>query len=132
MMLIETALPVRWYLPRQDVRMDLLTPSEKHTVCAYKGVASYLSADGAPDVAWFYPAPLHDALLVKDLVGFWRPAAVYVDEGSVDTSMPGECTDATRVGSMRPPALPSPTGLTVDGDMRPYWAPPRDGLTPVA
>jgi uncharacterized protein (DUF427 family) len=90
MMLIETSLPVRWYLPREDVRMDLLTPSENHTVCAYKGVASYLSADGAPDVAWFYPDPLHDALPVKNLVSFWRPAAVHVDGVSVSTSMPGE------------------------------------------
>jgi uncharacterized protein (DUF427 family) len=90
MMLIETTLPVRWYLPREDVRMDLLTPSKKHTVCAYKGIASYLSADGAPDVAWFYPNPLHDALPVKDLVCFWRPATVYVDAESVDTSMPGD------------------------------------------
>ena len=90
MMLIETTLPVRWYLPREDVRTDLLTPSEEHTVCAYKGVASYLNADGTPDVAWFYPDPLHDALLVKDMVCFWRPATVYVDGASVDTSMPGE------------------------------------------
>jgi len=51
MMLIETSLPVRWYLPREDARMDLLTPSANHTVCAYKGVASYLSADGAADAA---------------------------------------------------------------------------------
>jgi len=89
MMLIETGLPVRWYLPRADVRMDLLTPSETHTVCAYKGVASYLSAEGAPDVAWFYPEPLHDALPVRDHVCFWRPAEVVVDGVSVDTSMPG-------------------------------------------
>jgi uncharacterized protein (DUF427 family) len=90
MMLIETSLPVRWYLPRGDVRVDLLAPSETHTVCAYKGVASYLSADGAPDVAWYYPEPLHDALRVKDLICFWRPAAVHVDGVSVDTSMPGD------------------------------------------
>ena len=89
MMLIETGLPVRWYLPRADARMDLLTPSETHTVCAYKGVASYLSAEGAPDVAWFYPEPLHDALPVRDHVCFWRPAEVVVDGVSVDTSMPG-------------------------------------------
>jgi uncharacterized protein (DUF427 family) len=90
MMLIETGLPVRWYLPRADVRMDLLMPSEKHTVCAYKGVASYLTAGDVPDVAWFYPDPLHDALPAKDMVCFWRPATVVVDGQPVDTSMPGE------------------------------------------
>jgi uncharacterized protein (DUF427 family) len=89
-MLIETALPVRWYLPREDVRVDLLTPSDTHTICAYKGQASYLSADGVPDVAWFYPDPLHDALPVRDLICFWRPATVYVDGESVDVSMTGE------------------------------------------
>jgi len=89
MMLIETGLPVRWYLPPEDVRMDLLTPSETHTVCAYKGVASYLNAERAPDVAWFYPDPLHDALRVRDMVCFWRPGSVLVDGESADTSMPG-------------------------------------------
>jgi len=89
-MVVETALPVRWYLPPADVRMDLLTPSEQRTVCAYKGVASYLTAEGAPDVAWFYPDPLHDALPVQDLICFWAPATVYVDGEPVDTSMPGE------------------------------------------
>ena len=93
MMLIETGLPVRWYLPQEDVRMGLLTPSETHTVCAYKGVASYLSAPGAADVAWFYPDPLHDALQVKDLVSFWRAATVEVDGVAVSTSMPGEPGD---------------------------------------
>jgi uncharacterized protein (DUF427 family) len=90
MMLIETSLPVRWYLPSRDVRMDLLTPSDHRTVCAYKGTASYLSADGAADVAWFYPDPLDDALRVKDLICFWRPAKVFVDGEAVDTSMIGD------------------------------------------
>jgi uncharacterized protein (DUF427 family) len=93
-MLIETALPVRWYRPREDVRMDVLTASETHTVCAYKGVASYFSAPRAPDVAWSYPDPLHDALQVADLVCFWRPATVEVDGVPVTTSMPGEGADA--------------------------------------
>ena len=90
LMLIETGLPVRWYLPPVDVRTDLLSVSEMRTVCAYKGVASYLSADAAPDVAWFYSDPLLDALPVKDHVCFWRPAVVYVDGEPVDTSMPGQ------------------------------------------
>ena len=89
-MLIETSLPVRWYLPPADVRMDLLTQSATQTVCAYKGVASYFSAAGADDVAWCYPDPLHDALQVKDLVCFWRPARVLVDGVPTDTSMPGD------------------------------------------
>ncbi len=88
--LFETSLPVRWYLPVEDVRMELLRPSESHTVCAYKGVASYLSAEGAPDVAWFYPDPLIDAVPVRDLVSFWRAATVYVDGEPVPTGMPGE------------------------------------------
>lgn len=88
--LFETKLPVRWYLPREDVRLDLLSPSDTHTGCAYKGTASYLSAEGAPDVAWFYPDPLHDAEPVKDMVSFWRAATVYVDGEAVDTSMLGE------------------------------------------
>jgi|SRR4051812_7538729 uncharacterized protein (DUF427 family) len=90
MMLIETSLPVRWYLPRDDVRSDLLRRSDTHTICAYKGVASYLSHGSARDVAWFYPDPLHEAIPVKHMVSFWRPAQVFVDGESVDTSMPGQ------------------------------------------
>ena len=70
--------------------MDLLTPSDLRTVCAYKGTASYLSAGGAPDVAWTYPDPLHDAEPVRDLLSFWRGATVEVDGQAVPTGMPGE------------------------------------------
>lgn len=80
--LFETSLPTRWYLPRGDVRTDLLTPSDTHTTCAYKGVASYLSAPGEKgrDIAWYYPDPLHEALPVKDLVAFWSERAeIWVD-----------------------------------------------------
>jgi uncharacterized protein (DUF427 family) len=88
--LYETGLPTRWYLPREDARMDLLTASDFRTACAYKGTASYLSAEGAPDVAWYYPDPLHEAISVKDLLSFWRAAEVYVDGVRVPTGMPGE------------------------------------------
>jgi uncharacterized protein (DUF427 family) len=88
--LFETSLPVRWYLPREDVRMDLLTASDTHTDCAYKGTASYLHAEGAPDVAWFYPDPLNDAVPVRDLLSFWRAATVFVDGEPVPTGMPGD------------------------------------------
>jgi uncharacterized protein (DUF427 family) len=75
MMLLETYLPVRWYIPRDDVRLDLLTPSSTDTICAYKGHASYWSyepaGDPGKDLAWTYVDPLHDALRVKDLVCFY-------------------------------------------------------------
>jgi uncharacterized protein (DUF427 family) len=91
MALFETFLPTRWYLPREDVRMDLLTPSDTRTVCAYKGQASYLSADldDGADIAWYYPDPLDDALRVRDHVAFWSErCAVTVDGIPVTGGMP--------------------------------------------
>ena len=71
-LLWETHLPQRWYLPREDVRMDLLEPSATRSTCAYKGHASYLSVVGGPrDIAWSYPEPLPDAEPVRDLVCFF-------------------------------------------------------------
>lgn len=56
--LYETGLPVRWYLPFRDVRLDLLEPSATLTQCAYKGSARHWSArvggGVVPDVAWTY------------------------------------------------------------------------------
>lgn len=73
MALYETSLPTRWYLPRDDVRLDLLEASTTRTVCAYKGEASYysLASGAAADVAWYYPDPLHDAARVRDHVCFY-------------------------------------------------------------
>ncbi len=60
-LLSENGLPNRWYVPLADVRADVLEPSESHSVCPYKGTASYRSVvvDGRrlEDVAWFYPEP---------------------------------------------------------------------------
>lgn len=85
MMLLETSLPVRWYLPRRDVRMDLLVPSDHRTTCAYKGHASYFStADGSEDgrdIAWTYEDPLHDAEQVSGLVSFWNERTDMVLDG---------------------------------------------------
>ena len=96
MALFETGLPTRWYLPREDVRMDLLTSSDTHTTCAYKGQASYLSLGRAPDgegrdVAWYYPDPLHDAEPVRDLIAFWPGRVEMTVDGVSETrGMPGE------------------------------------------
>jgi len=69
----ETHLPVRWYLPPDDVRMDLLEPSDHRTTCAYKGHASYFSVTGGErDIAWRYLEPLDDAARVVGYVCFWN------------------------------------------------------------
>ncbi len=70
MLLFETLLPVRFYLPREDVAVRL-EPSDTVTYCAYKGRASYYSVpDGPRDVAWTYHEPLHDAEPVRDRICF--------------------------------------------------------------
>jgi uncharacterized protein (DUF427 family) len=74
-LLFETWLGARFYLPREDVRMDLLTPSSTRTACAYKGRASYWSVqvDGRthPDLAWTYEQPLSDAAEVAGHLAFF-------------------------------------------------------------
>ena len=82
--LFETGLPPRWYFPREDVRTDLLAPSETQSGCAYKGTASYhsLSAGGVEeaDAVWFYPEPLRDAERVRDRLCFFNERVdLYVD-----------------------------------------------------
>jgi uncharacterized protein (DUF427 family) len=76
LLLLETHLPVRYYVPADDVASSVLSPSETRSTCAYKGVATYLStADGRPeghDIGWTYPHPLDDARRVRDHVAFWN------------------------------------------------------------
>jgi uncharacterized protein (DUF427 family) len=75
-MLFETYLPTRYYLPRADVRMDLLVASATTSVCAYKGTARYWSAhvEGAviTDVAWSYEDPHNYATSVQDMICFFN------------------------------------------------------------
>ena len=70
-LLFETGLPVRYYLPPEDVRLDRLGASETSTACAYKGQASYWALDGR-DVAWYYPQPLREAAEITDRVAFFN------------------------------------------------------------
>jgi uncharacterized protein (DUF427 family) len=90
--LFETGLPVRYYLPREDVRMDLLTPSDSETRCPYKGRAAYYSVeiDGAvhADIVWTYPNPIAESARIRDLLCFYNEKvdAIYVD--GVEQAMP--------------------------------------------
>lgn len=82
--LFETGLPTRWYLPTHDVRTELLAPSDTRTTCAYKGHASYLSAEGenGRDIAWCYRNPLREAEPVRDLLCFWAERTVTTVDGA--------------------------------------------------
>jgi uncharacterized protein (DUF427 family) len=70
--LYETMLPVRYYLPFVDVRTDLLTASETVTYCPYKGQARYWSHPAMPDVAWSYPDPIPENPKIRDLLCFYN------------------------------------------------------------
>ncbi len=75
-LLFETHITPRYYLPREDVRLDLLTESDTRSDCAYKGAARYWSARLAggvvPDLSWSYEQPLSDAVEVRGLISFFN------------------------------------------------------------
>ena len=83
--LFETGLPTRYYLPRADVRADLLEPSELTTACPYKGEAGYhsLTVNGQThdNIVWHYAAPLHEVHRIKDRFCFFdeKVEAVLLD-----------------------------------------------------
>ena len=68
-------LPPRWYVPRVDVRMDLLVRSDTVTHCPYKGQAEHFTARigdvEVKDVAWRYPAPLPESTRIAELIAFY-------------------------------------------------------------
>ncbi|WP_116050369.1 DUF427 domain-containing protein [Amycolatopsis palatopharyngis] len=77
LLLSETGLPNRFYLPRADVRIELLKPTETESVCPYKGTATYVGRDGQ-DLAWIYERPLEDATKIAGHVCF-DPGKVRVE-----------------------------------------------------
>ncbi|MDA8274228.1 MAG: DUF427 domain-containing protein [Actinomycetota bacterium] len=68
------------YFPPEDVRTDLLEPSDTHTTCPWKGVASYHSVvvDGErnADAAWSYPEPKEAAAQIAGRIAFWHGVEV--------------------------------------------------------
>ena len=68
------------YFPPGSVREEHLKPSPTHTVCGWKGTASYynvvVDGDENRDAAWYYPDPKPAAANIKDHVAFWRGVTV--------------------------------------------------------
>ena len=74
-LLYETLLPVRYYIPPADVRLDLLEESPKRTVCPYKGLASYWSypdSGQGRNLAWSYDRRYRDAAQIHGLISFFN------------------------------------------------------------
>lgn len=83
-LLFETGLPVRYYLPKTHVRMDLLERSETVTHCPYKGQAETWSVRAGErlheDVAWSYPGPLPESERIAGLIAFYdEKVDIWVD-----------------------------------------------------
>jgi uncharacterized protein (DUF427 family) len=68
------------YFPPDAVRAEFLKPSDTHTVCWWKGTASYYTVvvDGSenPDAAWYYPETSEQARPIEGFVAFWKGVTV--------------------------------------------------------
>jgi uncharacterized protein (DUF427 family) len=83
-LLFETGLPVRYYLPKTHVRLDLLAPSDTVSHCPYKGQAEYWSVRAGEkvhaDLAWSYKTPLPESQKIAGMVAFYNEKVdIYVD-----------------------------------------------------
>jgi uncharacterized protein (DUF427 family) len=84
-LLFETSLPTRYYIPREDVRLDLFEPTDHRTACPYKGRAGYWNWHGEGDVPrnilWSYPDPLPAVAAVRGLLAFYNEAVDITVDG---------------------------------------------------
>ena len=68
------------YFPAASLRREFVVPSDHHTTCGWKGVASYYSLQVGDqlnrDAVWYYPDPKPAAAEVRDRVAFWRGVQV--------------------------------------------------------
>ena len=68
------------YFPIESANRALLRDSESHTVCPWKGTASYydvvVDGDVNSDAAWYYPEPKDAAKEIRGRIAFWRGVRV--------------------------------------------------------
>ena len=68
------------YFPPESVKQERMAPSETHSVCSWKGTASYCDVvvDGQrnKDAAWYYPTPKDDARRIAGYIAFWKGVEV--------------------------------------------------------
>src|SRR5712692_11226877 len=83
-LLFETGLPTRYYIPKLDVRLDVLERSESVTSCPYKGTASYFHVRVGDrlhdDLLWVYESPIPECPKIENLLSFYNERAdIFVD-----------------------------------------------------
>jgi uncharacterized protein (DUF427 family) len=75
-LLFETWLPTRFYIPMEDVRIELLQPSKLRSRCPYKGQAVYWSVQAGgrviENIVWSYPDPIPECPKIKGLLCFFN------------------------------------------------------------
>jgi uncharacterized protein (DUF427 family) len=68
------------YFPADAINKEFFRPSETHTVCGWKGTASYydvaVGGETNKDAAWFYPSPKTEAKEIENHVAFWKGVEV--------------------------------------------------------
>ena len=68
------------YFPPDSIKKDCFAPSDTHSTCPWKGLASYYHVKAGEklnqDAAWFYPEPKDAAKSIKNYVAFWRGVTV--------------------------------------------------------
>jgi uncharacterized protein (DUF427 family) len=99
LLLFETSLPTRYYLPFADVRAECLEPSDTVTRCPYKGRARYWSVRAGgllvPDAAWSYPDPIPENPKIRDLVCFFTERVDLVLDGVAQPRTVSPWSDGT-------------------------------------
>jgi uncharacterized protein (DUF427 family) len=77
----EPGAPLRIYIPAEDVDPNVLLPSDTHTTCPYKGVASYCTLKSANaearDAVWYYDKPCPLVEPIRDYFAFWGDQIKY-------------------------------------------------------
>lgn len=74
-LLKEGSIPGRTYIPRSDVKMELLTPTSSSTHCPYKGDATYWSIGESADAVWSYENPIDAVPEIAGHLSFYDAVA---------------------------------------------------------
>lgn len=89
-LLDETGLPTRYYVPQEDVRTELLRPTSHQTTCPFKGQASYWSVvlgdEVYDDIVWSYQTPIPQAAGIAGLMCFYTERVELTIDGEPGAS----------------------------------------------